>query len=129
MYTSLSSATPAPGALASATLPARQARIRPRHAEHGVGAEHLGIEEQHRRCAGRSHRRAAQPCDGAHVDAVVVADHQVAALHQFAAHLLRQVGVLEIGGVVDAGRQHHHLGLLDAARATARAACRTAATG
>ena len=43
--------------------------------------------------------------DGAHVKRAFVHD-QVAALHQFDAHLIGEEGVLEISGVVDAGCQH-----------------------
>ena len=50
---------------------------------------------------------------GAHVDDVVV-HQQIAAFDQFDAHLLRQKGVLEIGGVEDAGREQHDRGLVAA---------------
>ena len=50
----------------------------------------------------------SETVDGAHVDAVVVDDDEIAALDQLDAHLLGQEGVLEVGRVVDTGGEHHH---------------------
>ncbi len=78
-----------------------------RYAERGVGEKHFGVQEQVVD-APVDHVHPLRPLDGAHVDAVVVVDFQVAAFHQFHAHLLGEIGMLEIGRVVDAGREHHH---------------------
>jgi hypothetical protein len=56
------------------------------------------------------HVHALGAAGGAHVDETVL-DEQVLALDQFHPHLLRQEGVLEVGAVVHAGREHHHRGL------------------
>ena len=53
---------------------------------------------------------ALEAVGGAHVDDVVVRD-QVAAFDQIDAHLARQVGVLEVGGVEDARREQHDVRL------------------
>ena len=53
---------------------------------------------------------ALEPVCGAHVDDVVVGD-EVAAFNQVDAHLAGEVGVLEVGGVEDAGREQHDVGL------------------
>ena len=50
---------------------------------------------------------------GAHGDAAI-GDAQIAALDQFRAHLIGQKGMFEIGGIVDAGREQHHIGVVDA---------------
>ncbi len=42
---------------------------------------------------------------------MIVLHEQVAALDQLHAHLLGQEGMLEVGGVVHAGREHHHRGV------------------
>ncbi len=51
----------------------------------------------------------------AHANHVVPA-HEVATLDEFDAHLPRQEAVLEVGGVVHAGREHDHGRVVDAAR-------------
>ena len=68
------------------------------------GSEGEGIEEGVVDAAVEHVDRLVALC-GAHGDLAV--DHlQVGAFDQFDAHLVGQEGVLEIGGVVDAGRQH-----------------------
>jgi len=57
----------------------------------------------------------AQAAGCAH-EHVVIVDHQVTALDQLHAHLLGQVEVLVVGGVVDARRQQHHRRVVDALR-------------
>ena len=93
----------------------RQARIRPGTPSTESGTEHFRIEEMIVD-APVDHIHAHQPVDGLHVDAVVVADHQVRPFHQIGTHLLRQIAVLEIGGVVDARRQHDDHRLVTRAR-------------
>ena len=56
-----------------------------------------------------------KPVDGVGKDAVVL-DHEIAALDQRHAHLARQKHVLEVGGIVDAGRQQHDTRIVDAGR-------------
>ena len=63
--------------------------------------------ENRRRCGGRSRPRVRRPLV-VRMKTASSSHHQVAALHQLDAHLLRQKAVLEVGGVVDAGRQQHH---------------------
>ena len=109
----MSSATPAPGALAMPTLPACHARIRPGDAERRVGAERLGVEEQVVDAA-VDDVDALEAVDRAHVDAVVVADDQVAALDERRAHPLGEERVLEVRRVEDAGRQHGDRRVADA---------------
>ena len=91
---------PVPGALTMATLPARQALMRPATPSSRVGAEAERIEEVVVDAA-VDHVDALQAVRRLHVDDVVL-DHQVAALDQLDAHLLGQEGVLEVGRVVDA---------------------------
>ena len=120
-YTTLSSATPAPGALAIPTLPAFHARISPGTPERRVGTEHLGIEEQVVDPP-VDHVHTFEPDDRAHVHALVVADHEVGALDQLGAHPLGEERVLEVGRVEDARREHDDLRLGDTVRARARSA-------
>jgi hypothetical protein len=54
----------------------------------------------------------AETAGRAHEDQVLV-DHQVGSLHQLDAHLLGEVEVLVVGGVVDPGCQQHHRRLGD----------------
>ncbi|MCY1531590.1 hypothetical protein D9M68_668200 [compost metagenome] len=54
-------------------------------------------------------------CGGAHVHAVV-ADEEVRPLDQLHTHLAGEEGVLEVGAVEAAGRQHHHAGVVQRAR-------------
>ncbi len=75
-----------------------------RHAEHRVGAERQRIEEVVVD-APVDHVHALRAVRRAHVDGVVL-DEQVLPLDQLDAHLLREERVLEIRGVVRAGRQH-----------------------
>ena len=77
---------PAPGALASATLPARQARMQSRHPDQGVSPEHLGVEEQLVDPTVDDVHALEAP-HGAHVDGVVVEHDQVAALDQLDARV------------------------------------------
>ena len=77
----------------------------PGHAERRVGAERQRIEEVVVD-APIDHVHAAQAIGRAHVDDVVV-DEEVAAFDQLDAHLPREKRVLEVGGVEDAGREHH----------------------
>ena len=107
-YTHLSSATPAPGALAIPTLPAFHARMRPGTPEHRVGIERLGIEEQVVD-ATVDHVDPLEPLHRLHVDAFVVADDQVGALDQLGAHPLSEERVLEVRRVEDARREHHEV--------------------
>ena len=73
--------------------------------EHRVGQEHLGIDEEIVD-APIDHIDTLQPLDGLHVHAVVLADHEILTLDEFGAHPLRQERMLEVGGIVDAGREH-----------------------
>ncbi len=98
-----------------------------RAAEHRVGAELQRVEElvvdpavDHvdpgraaRWCASTPGRRA----------------EQVAALDELDAHQAGEQRVLEVGGVVDAGREHDDGRVLDAARARSPAAPRAACAG
>ena len=86
----------------------------PGHAQDGVAAEADRIEELVVHAA-VDHVDAAQSLGGPHVDHTRL-HHQVLALHQLHAHLLCQEGVFEIGGVVDAGGEHHDRGLPPAVR-------------
>src|SRR5207247_2038199 len=52
------------------------------------------------------HVYAGQAANRLHVDDVAI-HHQVAPLHQLDAHLLREETVLEIGAIVNAGREQH----------------------
>ena len=79
-----------------------------RAAQRGGGAEHLRVEEVVVHPA-VDHVHALQAARGAHVDEVVL-DDEVLPLDQLHAHLLGQEGVLEVGAVVHAGREHHHRG-------------------
>ena len=81
-------------------------------AEHGVGAEHQGIEEVIVDAA-VDDIDALRALGGAH-EHRFVAHEQVLAFDQFDAHLLREEGVLEVGAVVGAGGQQHHRGVGDA---------------
>ena len=83
--------------------------------ERRVGIEGLGIQE-HVVDASIDHVHPRQAVDGAHIDAVVLVDDEVAALHQFRAHLLCEIGVFEVGRIVDTGREDHDLRILDATR-------------
>ena len=74
------------------------------HAQRRILAEDQGIDEVVIDAA-IDHVDALQARGGAGIDDIVV-DQEVAALHQLHAHLARQEGVLEIGAVEDAGRQH-----------------------
>ena len=117
----MSSATPLPTALAIVTLPARAALTMPGAAEHRVGPELHRVEEvvvdapvDRRRPAARRRSCACRR---------VVAADQVAALDQLDAHLPGQERVLEVGGVVDAGREHaRRVGSSTPAGAAARSA-------
>ena len=80
-----------------------------RDAEDGVGAEGQRIDEVVVDAA-VDDIDAAQAAGSAHVDDVVVGD-EVAAFHQLDAHLAGEVGVLEVGGVEDAGREQDDVGL------------------
>ena len=53
---------------------------------------------------------ALEAVGGAHVDDVVVGD-EVAAFDEIDAHLAGEIGVLEVGGVEDAGREQDDVGL------------------
>ena len=77
----------------------------PRDAEHRLGAERERIEELVVDPA-VDDVHLPPPRRGAHVDAVLQHE-EVAALDELDPHLLGQEGVLEVGGVVDARRQHH----------------------
>ena len=123
----LSSATPLPGALASVTRPAAQARIRPGHAEHAVGAEELGIDVGVVGAAVDDvHRRG--PPRGAH-EHLVAADEQVGGLDQLDAHRARQEAVLEVGRVERPRREHDDGRVVRVHRARPSAASRPAGSG
>ena len=79
----------------------------PAHAQHGFRAEHVRVEEIVVQAA-IDRVDGAQAGDGAHVDALVL-DHEVRADDERHAHFARQEDMLEIGGVVDAGREQHDL--------------------
>ncbi len=100
----MSSPTPLPTALEMTTLPARAALSSAGDAEHRVGLELHRVEEGVVDAA-VDDVDLALALGGAHVDGVVAAE-QVAALDQLDTHLPGQQRVLEVGGVVDAGRQH-----------------------
>jgi hypothetical protein len=78
-----------------------------RHAEHGILAEGARIEKVVVDAA-VDHVHPARSLRGAHVDRIV-AHEEVVAVHQFDAHLLGEEGVLEIGAIELARRQHHHV--------------------
>ena len=59
---------------------------------------------------------------GAHVDDVVV-DQQVAAFDELDAHLLRKKGVLEVGGVGNAGSEQNRCGVVAIGTIIGREAC------
>ena len=61
------------------------------------------------------HVHGGQPLDGAGIHGVVV-HHEVPSLHQLDAHRPGQEGVLEVGGVEDAGGEHHHKGVVPTSR-------------
>ena len=100
----LSSAMPAPGALTMVSRPARVDAEDAGHAQHRVLLEHEGIEEgvvdaavddvDLLQALRRLHHQRA------------VDHHQVLPLDQLDAHLVGEERVLEIGAVVDAGREH-----------------------
>ena len=77
-----------------------------RATQRGRAAKHLRIEKiiVHPPI---DHIHPLQAARGPHVNKPVL-DHQVLPFHQLHAHLLRKKGVLKIGAVVHAGRQHHH---------------------
>ena len=104
-YTTLSSATPAPGALAMPTVAGLPRPHQTGNAEHRVGEEHLGIHEEIVD-ASIDHVDAFESLDRLHVDAVVVADDEVLTLDELGAHPLREERVLEVRRVVDARCQH-----------------------
>ena len=81
----------------------------PGTAQRRVGAEDQRIAEVVVHAA-VDHVHALEAVGGAHVDNVVVGD-QVAALDQVDAHLPREVGVLEVGGVEDSRREQHDIRL------------------
>jgi hypothetical protein len=89
-----------------------------RHAEHGILAEGQRIEEVVVDAA-VDHVHPARALGGAHEDRVV-AHEEVVALDQFDAHLLGEEGVLEIGAVELARRQHHDVRIAHARGATER---------
>ena len=93
------------------------------HAQDAVGAEAERIEEIIVDPAVED-VDPAQAGGGAHVDEAFI-DDQIAAFDQFDAHLAGEEAVLEIGGVVDAGREDGDDGIVDviAGRRTCRA-CR-----
>ena len=78
-------------------------------AERGVGAEDERIDEVVVDAA-VDDVDALEAVGGAHVDDVVVGD-EVAAFDQLDAHLAGEVGVLEVGGVEDAGGEQDDVGL------------------
>ncbi len=81
----------------------------PGAAQRGVGAEDQRIAEVVVDAA-IDDVDALEAVGGAHVDDVVVRD-QVAAFDEIDAHLAGEVGVLEVGGVEDAGREQHDIRL------------------
>ena len=60
---------------------------------------------------------ALQAIDGPHVRAVVVTHDEVRAFDQFDTHLLREIGMLEVRGVVDARGQQHDVRRITRTRA------------
>ncbi len=81
----------------------------PGAADSRFGAEHLWVEKVVVNAA-VDHVHPLRPLGGAHIDEVVL-DEQVLPFHQFHPHLLGDKGVLKIGRVVHARREHHHRGL------------------
>ena len=100
----MSSATPLPIALAMVTLPARAALTMPGTPRVESLRKTAGIEEVVVDPA-IDDVDPLEPARRAEVDDVLV-DHEVAALDQLDAHLAREEGVLEVGRVVGARRQH-----------------------
>ena len=97
---------PGAGRVRQCDVPACPRTHEARHADQGLGIERLRVEEQ----VVDAPVDDVDPLgavDRAHVAAVVVGDEQIGALHQLHARLPREIGMLEIGGVVDAGRQQH----------------------
>ena len=84
------------------------------HAEQRIGVETKRVEEIVIDAA-IDHVDTLQPGGCLHVDHVVL-DHQIAAFHQFDAHLLGQECMLEIGRIINTRRQDDDLGLVLAAR-------------
>ena len=99
----LSSATPVPSALASATRPERITDSRPGtpSTESALEGErvHIGVVD-----AAINNVDLDRAFGGAHPD-IAVAHEEVAALDELDAHLLGEEDVLEIGAVVAAGRE------------------------
>ena len=96
-------------------------------AEHRVGAELQRVEELVVDAA-VDHVDAGRAGGGAHPHPAARAE-QVAALDELDAHQAGEQGVLEVGGVVDAGGEHDDRRVLDAVRAPTRAARRAAGAG
>ena len=96
-------------------------------AEQRVGAEVHRVEELVVDAA-VDHVHRLEALRGAHQHPAAAA-HQVAALDELDAHRAGQQGVLEVGGVVDARREHDDGRVGDAGRAPRRAARRAAAAG
>ncbi len=80
--------------------------------QHGVGAEHQGIQEIVVDAA-VDDIDALRALGGAHEDGFVT-DEKILAFHQLDAHLLREEGVFEIGAVVSAGGEENDRGVGDA---------------
>ena len=90
-----------------------------RHISRAVGAHQAGNAQDGIRAEGErvqelvihapvDHIDALQAVNGFHVNDAAIHD-QVAAFDQFDAHLLREEAVLEVGAVVNAGRQQDDL--------------------
>ena len=78
-------------------------------AQRGVGAEDQRIAEVVVDAA-IDDVDALEAVSGAHVDDIVVRD-EVAAFHEVDAHLAGEISVLEVGGIEDARREQHDIGL------------------
>ncbi len=95
---------PVPGRFSTTTSPERIASIRPGHAEARGGIElhrvdPFGID------LAPDHVGALQAGDGAHKGAPPLADDEIVALDQQEAEIAGEIGVLEIGLAIGAGRE------------------------
>ena len=92
-----------------------------RHAEHRVVAQFQRVAKivVH---AAQDHIHAVEAAQGFQKDAVV-AHGQVLALDEHVAEVAREIGLLEIGFVVRAGREHDDAGIVRLARRETRPAC------
>ena len=108
----MSSATPVPTRIGEGDVAGVIGAHQPRHAQHRIRVEHLGIEEIVVDAA-VEHIDLLRALGRAHVELVVL-DEEIAALDEFDAELVGQEGMLVIGRVEPAGRQQRDGRLLAA---------------